>query len=453
MNPLKQAEVTRVEQALARVRQGEQKRGVALLMVLSTLSILAVMLTEFQDATSAELGSAMAARDQIRAEYAAKSGVNLTRLILASEPTVRGPLAILTKNAQIPIWEYTDVLLGPFNDAAGASLFSGFTGLDLTETRNLGLDGASFEIVVVDEDSKINLNLGARADAFSRMRLTEQLLAMMIGPQYDELFDRRDETGNINDRQTICGALVDWVDPDQNRDPCDPRAETNVNAGPEDSYYQGLPRPYKRRNAGFDSLEEVRLVRGISDEFWRTFFQPDPDDPKSRTVTVWGGSKVNVSTTSARGLMTLLCQQAKPEQPLCVDPEMQFKFLALMGMMEPLLAGLPKFPRPKDFLSAIDGKGLIGEMLASQDIELPQQLSKEQLLKSITSESHVFSIYSTGSVGAGKRVTRRRIHAVVDMRGAPPPWEKPQVVVNQEEPDALPVAIRPGGQIIYYRVD
>ena len=96
---------------------------------------------------------------------------------------------------------------------------------------------------------------------------------------------------------------------------------------------------------------------------------------------------------------------------------------------------------------------LIGEMLASQDIELPQQVSNQQLLKSITSESHVFSIYSTGRVGAGKRVTQRRIHAVVDMRGAPPPWEKPQVVVNPEQPDALPVAVRPGGQIIYYRID
>src|SRR6478752_5364607 len=70
-------------------RRRRAQRGVALIMVLGTLTILTVMLTEFQDETSAEVGSAMSARDGVRAEYAAKSAVNLTRLLLASEPTIR----------------------------------------------------------------------------------------------------------------------------------------------------------------------------------------------------------------------------------------------------------------------------------------------------------------------------------------------------------------------------
>src|SRR6478609_8553510 len=87
----------RAPDAWARLRERRRRRsqrGVALIMVLGTLTILTVMLTEFQDETSAEVGSAMTARDAVRAEYAAKSAVNLTRLLIAAEPTIRKSVAL-----------------------------------------------------------------------------------------------------------------------------------------------------------------------------------------------------------------------------------------------------------------------------------------------------------------------------------------------------------------------
>lgn len=460
-------------------RHGE--RGVALLMVLGALALLTVMLTEFQDASSAELGSSLAARDQVRAEYAARSGVNLTRLLIAAEPTIRTNLVMLTGDTQIPVWEYTDVILGAFNDEDNGGTFEGVSGMRVADGRNLGMEGAGFELVVVDEDSKINLNTAARADAFSQKRMAEQLISMIGGIQHNEFFDEaQDEKGNRLDRLTVCSALIDWVDPNTDRDACD-AGETATASAPEDSYYQLLDKPYRRKNAAFDSLEELHLVQGISEEFYQRFFFPDADDEKSRVVTVWGAGKVNVNSANARTLLALVCQMAKPETPLCNDLEMQQKYLMTSQMFAGAMAGIPIFPKPADFVGAIQGKGMFGQVLQSVGIT-PVELTVPKLMEeAITTESKVFSIYSTGYVKAGKRQTRTRIHTVIDMRGAPPPGTAAiQAKLNQiqnletdsrrvgkesegglgklpegyeEGGTARALLPSPAGSILYYRVD
>jgi general secretion pathway protein K len=285
----------------------------------------------------------------------------------------------------------------------------------------LGLENAGFRIQVVDEDSKINFNLAARADSFSQQRMAEQILALIGGLQYNEMFQALDAEGNAADRQTICGALIDWVDPNTDLNPCMPRATTATQTGSEDSYYQLLPRPYQRKNGGFDSLDEIRLVRGITDEFWNTFVQPDPDNPESRVVTVWGSGSVNVNTANPQTLLTLACHKAVPTAPLCIDPLLQAKFLSSLKMAAMFTPGIPLFPNTKAFMSALQGKGMVGTMMAAMGIPPVQLLSASEVEKTVAVESKVFSIYTTGYVRAGSRETTARIHAVIDLRGAPPP--------------------------------
>ena len=124
----------------------------AFFLVLGALTILTVMLAEVQDESSAEFSSALSARDAVVAEYAARSAVNLSRLLISTEPTVRlalGPiLAIAYKGGapQIPVWNFTDQMLGAFNDSVGKETFSSFSGLDLSRGKNLGFPGAAFEL-------------------------------------------------------------------------------------------------------------------------------------------------------------------------------------------------------------------------------------------------------------------------------------------------------------------
>jgi general secretion pathway protein K len=464
---------------LAARRRRRGQRGVALIMVLGTLTVLTVMLTEFQDETSAELGSAMSARDSVRAEYAARSAVNLTRLLIAAEPTIRtavAPLFLLMGGAppQIPVWEYSDAVLGAFGDSEGSSAFQGITGLNLAEGRNLGMENAGFRIQVVDEDSKINLNLAAHPG--SQQRIAEQILGLFGNDPMDPMFSKLDDQGDLADRATICSALIDWADPDEKLEACDPRAAEQASTGAEDGYYQLLPKPYQRKNAGFDSLEELHLVRGITDDLYDRFFVPDPDDPSRRNVTVWGQGPINVNTANPGTLLALICSGAVDETPLCTDLQQQLTFLSVLEMVKSMTPGVPVFNTKKAFVNAVKGKGMIGAMLVPMGFQ-PVTLLRDNVFEdAITVESKVFSIYATGYVRAGKKETRTRIHAVIDLRNAPPPGAAMQnqldralqggqapssgttqdtTTTGSQSPESLEALLKPtpGGTFLYYRVD
>lgn len=489
----------------SRLRARRRRRGVALILVLSSLTILTVMLSEIQDESAAELGSALTARDALIAEYAARSGVNLTRLLIAAEPTVRKSLQPILQlmmpggTPQIPVWEYSDRIMGAFNDAAGAEAFQSMAGFDMSQGKNLGMTGASFDLTVVDEDSKINLNEPARGGAFNQSRLASTLIGLMVNPANDPLFEARDADGQFSDRQTICSAVIDWTDPDQDSYVCDPSNPTAQTAAAEDSFYDLLKKPYPRKNAAFDSLQELHRLRGFSDDFWATFIEPDPDNPQKRNVTVWGQGTININTANAQTLLAFICSQA-PSSRMCSDPAEAIKFLGVVEAvrMSPL-GGVPMFSSPKMFIKALSAKsapaagkagatpsgggggGYMSEMFSALGLEPVTFLSESQAEKMLTVESKLFSIYATGVVKSAKRETRVRVHAVVDYRNAPPPGAATQMnqaaqalnaanaagattptttppagSANPNDPNQVLAALlkpAPGGTIIHYKVE
>ncbi|HWA78367.1 MAG TPA: type II secretion system protein GspK [Polyangiaceae bacterium] len=479
----------RVRRAARRRARG-RRRGMAFVLVLGALTILTVMLTELQDQSSAELSSALAARDALVAEYAAKSAINLSRLLIASEPTVRKSIsflmsAIYGSPVQIPIWEFSDRMLGAFNDASGTEAFASFSGLDLKNSKNLGLPGASFEITIVDEDSKVNVNAAA-ANRFTQQRLVGQLMALIGGAQYGPMFEKRDPDGNFSDRQAICAALLDWADRDQDTALCDPTNHTAQEMPAEDSYYELLSKPYHRKNAAFDSLEELRRVRGIGDDFWSTFVDPDPERPDKRLMTVWGQSNaININTAAPQTLIMLVCSNAaEPLPKLCTDPAEMQKFLTILTLARGFTAGAPAFGSPEAFVALLEGrgKGPLKMVLESLGVEPIKFQSAANAKAQMSTESKVFSIYATGIVKSGKRETRTRVHAIIDYRGAPPPGQPiaptgtggtsglgptpaangiqtPPTGTGGTDPNALQNAIpgatrpNPAGNVVYFRLD
>ncbi len=411
-----------------------------MIMVLGALTILAVMLAEFQDETSAELGSALSARDSLKAEYAAKSAINLSRLLIASEPTIRNslaPLFLLMKRGppQIPVWEFSDVILGAFNDQEGAEAFNRLASVNLAEGRNLGLEDARFEINIVDEDSKINLNQPARGDAFSQARLAAELIGLMSAPQYAPLFENPDENGTHHDLRTICSAIIDWSDPDQETYVCDPHSGTVQQAGAEDSYYQQLDDAYMRKNAAFDSLAELHRVRGVGDDFWATFVDPDPDKPEKRVMTVWGQRTVNINTANPQVLLGLVCSQADETTELCFGPQAaqwQMTLLSTLKLVKTFTSGVPIFSSPSAFTQMLKKQGPFGAILEGFQFPDVRLRSESEFEKALGIESKVFSIYATGVVQSGRRETRVRVHAVIDFRDAPPPGMNPNLLQLQD---------------------
>jgi general secretion pathway protein K len=414
-------------------RRGRAKeRGAALIMVLLAIVVLTVFLTEVQQETATSYASALSARDRLRAEYHARSAINLTRLLISLEPTVRKaiePMFMLINQGrgrapQIQVWEFSDQVLGAFNDSEGAEGFAALAGVDASAGENLGLGGTGrFDVVVVDEDSKINVNTAARGDTISAMRVASQLLGLMSGPQYDPLFAKLDADGQVIDRQTVCRAIIDWADYNQDVEPCDLAAQAS-SAGAEDNFYQSIGLGYFRKNAAFDSLEELRLVRGIGDDFWSTFIDPDPQNPRKRAVTVWGSGEINVNSANAQTLYAFVCSNAQDAQ-MCpgsadFDPLQAAAFIQTVTLFRSFTNGAPIFGSSRDFINAMKGTGMLGPYLAMMGMQPVTFKSDNEVRQMATTQSKLFSIYAEGVVPdpLKRRETRVSIHAVVDYRNA-----------------------------------
>jgi len=403
-----------------------KERGAALIMVLGSLTILAVMLAEYQDEMSTEFASALSDRDALKAEYAARSAINLSRLLIASEPTVRAAAGLLMsmmgggKAPQIPVWAFAPQMLGAFNDAEGAGAFKSLAGLDIAQGEGLGFDGAGFEVKIVDEDAKIGLNNAGRS-TFGARDVGRQLLGLIGGPQYDPMFERRSDDGEYSNRQDVCSALIDWVDANQDLENCDPNAQGGTSSPPEDSYYRNLPDPYSRKNAAFDSLEELHMVHGVGDDFWATFIDPDPSDPGQRPVSVWSSGKININTAGPRTLLSYICAHAVAGTPLCNDPTgvKPQSFLTMMSLAQGMFSGIPVFRSPAKLREALQGKGDFASYFETAGLEPILFISDREFEKGLSLESKVFSIYAEGHVRQGKRETHVRLLAVVDFRKAP----------------------------------
>lgn len=232
-------------------RVGAGQRGAALLMAIAMTGLLAAVAVEIAGTTLDEILLAEAFRDDFRARWAAQA-----------------PLAIVISALQ---------------EDKGS--FAGFGGKWAGLEEALSVDGLEVRFRVYDESAKVNLNALA-SSALPRREGTGQALRRM--------FEALDLHASLVD------FLWDWVDADE-----EPRA-----AGSEGGYYQSLPRPYAVKNAPFDSLSEIRLIRGFTPEVLRSLGFWDrrepPDLSFSERLTLYSDERINVNTADPLILRSLV---------------------------------------------------------------------------------------------------------------------------------------------------
>lgn len=436
----------------------KREQGVALLIVLGAITILSILLADMHESTSTAYAVATSERDQLQAEYMAKSGLNLTRLLINAEPQIRQTFTPMymamfhRPPPQLPVWTFANDILAPFcnYDQAKDTLTS--VGVDVSTAEGLGKTPATCEIQALAENSKINVNDPLNLDGErARRSIAMQLFAMMGGYQspspYDPLFENRDADGHFTSRLDIVSAIIDWWDQDTDRTVFDPGSGEVTSQGSEDDFYQTLPDPYRRKNAPFDSLQELRLVRGIDDDFWSTFVEPNPDDPNSRVLTIYGSGAVNPNEAPPQVLLARLCSYLD-DQLLCSDPTEAAKFIQVVDTARSLVPA-PFFTRASDFLDFVQGRGganglypmlqaFLGKNspLLFRPVTIPANMHAE-IENSFVTAARIITIISTGVTSRA----RVRIHSVVnfDQRWTPPP------------PNAG--RMPPLGVFHYYRID
>jgi general secretion pathway protein K len=118
------------------------------------------------------------------------------------------------------------------------------------------VEGGRLLISITDANSQFNLNnlatplVAGKASGDATRYSDSQRMFIRLLQMFPELVP---EPSNAVE---IVESIVDWTDPDN--DPSD--------NGAEESYYLSLVDPYQPANAPFRSIEELRLVRGITPE-------------------------------------------------------------------------------------------------------------------------------------------------------------------------------------------
>ena len=164
------------------VARGDRKQGFALLLSLVAIAILSVMITDLHETTGMGFAAANAQRDRMKAEYLAKSGVNLTRMLLGQEPALRKLVDPLYRGLtgrrapQIPVWQFADTILKPFADFEGSKEDVSAAGYDMNFAQGLGGTGGTFEVSAVAENSKVNVNFRSLRDSASSQTQVAMLL-------------------------------------------------------------------------------------------------------------------------------------------------------------------------------------------------------------------------------------------------------------------------------------
>ncbi|HYS10053.1 MAG TPA: type II secretion system minor pseudopilin GspK [Myxococcales bacterium] len=344
-----------------------QQRGVALILVLTTLAILTAVGVDFSYNSRVSLKLAENLRDEMRAEYMAKSAINLSRLLLhfqkqldqmggqiggilqsflgggsktgtatagsatpgPTNPGMATPAA--SNNLGIRLWELLPIDSNAFN----ALLSRSISGLEAARkgesapsplppvgpravSHSFGAFDGSFNTKIVDENSRINVQ---QLDGYSdkQTAVLTQLRAMMADPKYDFIFDEPDANRDRVRRDDVILAMTDWIDNNDTAavlDLANPRNPIAKGFGDENSAYQRYEPRYKAKNGHFDSLEELYMVRGVNDRFMAAF---------ADRLTIWPdiNTNLNVNTNDPQQMLTnILIAAANPYDPALRDPRL-----------------------------------------------------------------------------------------------------------------------------------
>jgi len=187
------------------------ERGIALLLVLWVLTILMVIVLSFSFITRTETYATLSFRQGAEKKFLAEAGIERGIMELFYRKQNRGMQVIIEGTE---VWK-----------------------IDGTPYKIQSGDG-EYTVMITDETSKVDINAISDANSDILRNLLKNL-----GVQEEEV-------------NTIVDSILDWKDADD---------LLHLN-GAESDYYMSLPNPYKAKNAAFDTLEELLLVKGMTPE-------------------------------------------------------------------------------------------------------------------------------------------------------------------------------------------
>ncbi len=288
----------------ARIAQGRPRppargqHGVAVLMVIACLAILAPFIATFNYQARVDWQSAVNVRDEVAARQIQRGAMQLSLLLFEVQRMVFNQKQFRDMVGSMDITQVAPYLMSVFGTEDGAEGLGALVGIDTSALSDLAISGGSFEYRVMAESGKINVNcMAVQKDDKDNPagRVTETLEALMLPALYDPYFEEEKADGQFYTRSDILRNLADYIDDDYNV--FDLVRLRSASSRPESYRYTQLFDPYRERNARLDSVEELHLVEGIDDDWMAAF---------GHELTVYGGCKVNLNFASAEQIALVI---------------------------------------------------------------------------------------------------------------------------------------------------
>lgn len=141
---------------------------------------------------------------------------------------------------------------------------------------------AQYMASIASEGAKIDINaINHPIDAIAKATREQILQLFLTQVETNEEFEEKYSDTDFN---RLVFNLIDWID--DNKD--------SLNGGDEKSYYQTIDSDFIPPNESFKTLEELRMVEAMNDDFY---------DLLKNKVTIFGVNGVNVNYASQEVLM------------------------------------------------------------------------------------------------------------------------------------------------------
>jgi general secretion pathway protein K len=212
-----------------RIYPSRPDRGIALIIVMMVILVLAVLAGGFAYSMKVETRLARNTAWESDMEWLGRSGVELGKYCLAMHLASPPPESMYSGLNQV--WaggppNLTNELLAPIN------------------LKDVKLGPGKFTVTIKDMERKFNLSALTEGNPMSQMILERALL--LVG-------------ADSSDIPTIIDSYFDWIDPD---------SKPHL-AGAENADYLRMPAPYYAKNGPVDDIRELLLIKGMTEQiFW-----------------------------------------------------------------------------------------------------------------------------------------------------------------------------------------
>lgn len=232
-------------------------RGVALLTTLLVLVFMVVITLNFGSVIRRNLTGAAYSMTRIDLQQRARSTVSLASSVLYADQKLNHHDSLLDHWANQP-W--------------------------LKQQADTLFDDGAIDLTIDDHSGRLQVNALITAEGAFEPEQKNRFMRLLTS---EEIRVSPEEAGQILD------AIKDWLDPD----------DDITEFGAENSWYQTLAAPYSCRNGPIASIDELLLVRGISDELlYGTEVRPGI----AQFFTPYGtDGLVNINTANSIVLRTL----------------------------------------------------------------------------------------------------------------------------------------------------